>query len=99
MEERKIEKGTRLRDALFGSQPGTTVPVRELLASASFFNFLHWVALGGFCHPRSGWAAVNESGAMDQWRSGAKRVSAEAVVSEQLRNDMLWWRKMLSPRP
>ena len=98
MEERKIEKGLRSREALLGARPGSSVPARELLASVSFLNFFRWVAPGGFCHLRYGWDAVNESGAMDQWRSGAKGAPAQAAATEQLRNDMLWRRKILSPR-
>ena len=66
IEERTIEKGVRLCEELFGAQPGTAVPARELIASVSFLGFLHWVTPGGFCHRRSGWVAVNEPGAMDQ---------------------------------
>ena len=47
MEGRKIEEGLRLREALYGARPGSTVPAREFLASVSFLNFLHWVARGG----------------------------------------------------
>ena len=41
MEERKVGKGTRLREAWFGAQPGTTMPAGELLALFTFLNFLH----------------------------------------------------------
>ena len=99
MEERKIENGVRLREALFGAQPGSTVPARGLLASVSFLNFLDLVVPGGFCHLRSGWDSVNESGATDRRIAGAKRVFAQAAASEELRYDMLGRRKMLPPRP
>ena len=46
----------------------------------SFLNFLRWIAPGGFRHLRSGWDSANESGAMDQWGSGAKGSSAHGVA-------------------
>ena len=91
--------GVRLREALFGAQPGSTVPARGFLASESFLNFLHLVVPGGFCHLRSGWDSVNESGATDRRIAGEKRTFAQAAVSEELRYDTLWRRKMLSSRP
>ena len=62
-------------------------------------NFLRWVVPGGSCHLRSGRNAVSESGVMELWRTGGRRASALAAISEGLRNDMVWWRKMLSTRP
>ena len=38
---------------------------------------------------RSGWNAVNESGVMDLRKTGARRASAVAALSEDLRNDMV----------
>ena len=99
MEERKVSKGLRLREEMFGAPPGSEMSARTLLACASFPNSLRWVIPGGFCHLRSGWNAVNESGVMDLWRAGARRASAAAAVSEDLRNEMAWWREMLSTRP
>ena len=89
LEERKKEKGMRLRAEIFEASPGSELPARTLLATASFLNFLHRVAPKGFCHLRSGWGAVGESGAMEQWRSGVRRATAQAVVTEQLRSDAL----------
>ena len=99
MEGRKVDKGIRLREEIFEARPGTTMQARDLLASVSFSNFLRWVFPGGFCHLRSVWGAVNESGAMGQWGAGVKRAPAVAAVTEDLRNDMVWWRKMLPTRP
>ena len=99
MEGRRVDKGLRLRDEIFEARPGTTTQARDLLASVSFLNFLRWVFPGGFCHLRSGWGAVNESGAMGQWGAGVKRAPAVAAVTEDPRNDMVWWRKMLPTRP
>ena len=62
-------------------------------------NFLGRVIPGGLCQLRSGWDAVDESGITDQWRSGSKRANVEAVLTEQLRGDMDWWRRMLSAHP
>ena len=98
MEERNVEKGFRLREAISESRPGATMQDRDLLVAASSLNFLRWVVPGGFRHLRSGWDAANESGVMNLWRAGAKRASAVAAISEDLRNDMAWRRKMLSPR-
>ena len=99
MQERKVEKGLRLREGVFESRSGATMGARDLLATASYLNFLHWVAPGGFCHLRSGWDVADEAGVMVSWRSGAKRAAAVAAMSENLRNDMVWRLKMLSPRP
>ena len=99
MEERKVSEGPRLRKEIFGASPGSEMSARTLLASACFLNFLHRVIPGGFCDLRSGRGAVNESGAMDLWRPGRSRSSAQAKVAEQPRNDMLRRRKMLSARP
>ena len=96
MEERKVLEGPRPREEIFGASLGSEMSARSLLDSASFLNFRYWVIPGGVCHVRSGWGAVNESGAMDLWRPGRSRSSAQAKVAEQLRNDMLRRRKMLS---
>ena len=48
---------------------------------------------------RSGWYAVNESGVMDLWRSGARRASAAATASEDLRNALACRWKTLRTRP
>ena len=81
MEERKVEEGLRLREGIFEPVPGASMQARGLLAAVSFLNFLQWVAPGGFCHPRSGWNAANESGAVDLWRHGARRAVADAVIT------------------
>ena len=99
MEERKVEKGLRLRAGIFESEPGASMQARVLLATVSYLTFLQWVAPGGFRHLRSGWNAVNESGAMDLRRPGARRAAPDAVISEDLRNDMAWWWEMLRARP
>ena len=99
MEERKVEKGIRVREGIFESRPGATVPARDLLPAVSYLNFLRSAIPGGFCHLRSGWDAVNESGVMELRSTGARRASALATVSEDLRNDVAWRRKMLSTRP
>ena len=78
MEERKVLEGLRLREAIFGATPGSGMSARTLLPSASLLNFLRWVISGWCFHLRSVWGAVNESGAMDQWRSGRRRPSAQA---------------------
>ena len=98
-EERKVSEGPRLREEILGASPGSEMSARASLAFASFLNFLHWVIPGGFCDLRPGRGAANESGAMDLWRPGRSRSSAEARVPEQLSNDMLRRRKMLSARP
>ena len=54
----------RMREEIFEATPGSEFPARTLLATASCLNCLHWVAPGGFCHLRSGWGALNQSGAM-----------------------------------
>ena len=94
LEERKVERGLRLREEVFGVHPGAVLPARGLLATASFLN-LHWVAPGGLRHLRSGWDAVNESGVMKLRRAGTRAASAVVLVSEALRNDMVWRWKML----
>ena len=99
METRKVEKGLRLRESIFGSEPGASMQARDLLATASYLIFLQWVAPGGFRHLRSGWNAVNVSGVMDLRRPGARRAAADAAISEDLRNDMAWWWEMLRARP
>ena len=66
LEERKIVKGMRLREEIFGSTPCSESPARALLATVSFLNFMRWPVAGSFCHMRSGWGAANESGAMEQ---------------------------------
>ena len=70
LEERKVEEGLRPCEEIFGAQLGAVVPARDLLATVSFLNFLHWVIPGGFCHLMSGWDAVNESGV---WTCGEPR--------------------------
>ena len=99
VEARNVLKGMRQREEIFGALPASEMSARTLLATASFLGFLRWVIPGGFCHLRPGWGAVNESGAMGQWRSGRSRPSALAKVTEQLRNDTLWRRGMLSALP
>ena len=99
MEEAKVAKGQRLCEEIAGANPGSEVSARDLLASVSFLNFLHWVVPGGFCHLRSGWDAVNGSGVMDLWRAGVRSPSTTVAISETLRNDMVWWWKMLEHRP
>ena len=99
MEERKVEEGLRICEALFGCQPGSSAPAQELLASISFLNLLRWIAPGGFSHLRSGWDSANESGAMGRKRAGTKGLSARAAATEELRNDMAWRSLMLESRP
>ena len=99
MGERAAEEGLRLREALSGARLGSAVPAPGFLAPVSFLNFLHCVAPGGFCRLRSGRGGVNEPGAMDKGESGAKRASAHAAATEELRNEMLWRRRTPSPRP
>ena len=65
VENRRVEKGLRRREGIVGARPGTAILARGLLASASFLNFLRWVAPCDFCHLRSRWDAANKSGAMD----------------------------------
>ena len=67
MEGRKVEKGLRLCEGISESRPGATAQARDLLSTASYLNFLHWVAPGGFCRQRSGRHAVNESRATELW--------------------------------
>ena len=83
-----IGKGARQREEIFGATSGSELPARTLLATVSFLNFLRWVVPGGFRHLRPGWGAVNESGAMDQWRAGVRQAAAQASVTEELRRDM-----------
>ena len=71
LEERKVGKGLRLREEVFSVRPGAMFPARDLLATVSFLNFLHWVIPGGFRQLRPGRDAVNESGVMEMWRAGA----------------------------
>ena len=66
LEERQVQRGTRLREEIFEASPGPEAPARALLASVSCLNFLRWVIPGGFCHLRSGRDAVNASGAVDR---------------------------------
>ena len=99
LEVRKVQKSSRLCEELFEASPGSRVSARSLLATVPFSNFLEWVIPVGFRHLRSGWGAADESGIMDQWMSGSKRANMDAVLSEQLRSDVLWWRKMLSALP
>ena len=99
MEGRKVGRGLRLREGIFECRPGATMQARDLLSAVSYLSFLHCVVPGGFCHLRSGWNAANESGVMDPRRTGARRASAATAISEDLRNDMAWWRKMLATRP
>ena len=54
LEAREGEKGPRLRKKILEDRPGSEMPARSQLASASFLNFLHQVVPGGFCHLRSG---------------------------------------------
>ena len=63
-------KGLRLREGIFEARPGTFMQARDLLASASFLNFLRWLVPGVFWRLRSGWDAANESGASRRlpWR-------------------------------
>ena len=70
LEERQVEEGLRLREEIVGAQLGAVAPARDLLATVSFLNFLHWVIPGGFCHLMSGWDAVDESGV---WTCGEPR--------------------------
>ena len=99
MEKRKIEKGPCICEALLECRPGSTAPAPELLASAPFLNLLHCVAPGGFSHIRSGWDSANESGAMDQWRSGTKGPPTQAAATVELRNDMARRYRTLTSRP
>ena len=99
MEESKVAKGQRLCEEVINTCSGAEMSARELLAAVSFLNFLHWVAPGGFCHLRSGWDTVNRSGIMDLWRAGARSPSVSVAIPEDLRNDMVWWWRMLERRP
>ena len=99
MEENKVIKGQRLCEEVINAVPGSEMSARDLLATVSFLNFLHWVIPGGFCHLRSGWDTVNQSGIMDLWRAGARTPAVSVAVPEALRNDMVWWWRMLERRP
>ena len=99
LEEKNVEKALGLRQGLFSLNAGSAESARALSSTASFLNFLQWVAAGVFRRLRSGWFAVNETGAMKSRRNGDGRAEAGAVASDGLRNDMLWRREMLRARP
>ena len=94
-----LRQGASLRLGASSLSSGSTMSARAPLSSVSFPNFLQWVAPGGFCHLRSGWDAVNATGAKGVWRAGEGRAESQAVVSEALRNNTLGGWKMLSARP
>ena len=79
-EERKIHKGLGLREELFEASSGSELSARALPATLFFLSFLRFAAPGGFCYLRSGWDAANDSGAMDQWKSGIKGTNAQPVA-------------------
>ena len=87
-----------MRQDIFGLQADSTAPERFLLSLASLLNFIPWVAPGGsrlLLHART---VVNDPGIMESWRSGASCAETQVVVTKELRNDMLWWRRALEAR-
>ena len=92
--DKNLSKGMTLRQEFLGLQPDSTVAARSPLSSGSF-NFNQWIAPGGFCHLRTGWNVVNDSGIMGAWRSGAGRAETQVVVTKELRNDVLRRRRAL----
>ena len=52
--EEKLDKGQELRLRVASMKSGASAPVLEAPQTASILNFRQWLALGGFCHLRSG---------------------------------------------
>ena len=49
-----MTQGMYLRQKIFRLQSVSSVSERGILSSASFLNFIRWIAQGGFCHLRRG---------------------------------------------
>ena len=98
-EDKKLARGMTLHQEMFGLRPESTLSARTLPSSASFLNFIQWATPGGFCHLRHGWNVFAGSGIMELQRPGGGCAETHVVVAEELREGMLWWSKVLEPRP
>ena len=98
IEGKTLSKGMKLRQEIFGLRPDTTAPARSLLSSAASLSSTQGIGPGGRCHLRRGGNVVNDSRIMATWRPGDARADSQSGVTEELRRDMLRWRKGLGSR-
>ena len=88
-----------LCDAIMGLRSGSLLSARTALAAASFLKFFQWDAPGCSSDLLSSWEIVNDSGVMDKWSAGVRKVNRLVGATEKFRNDMCWRRRSLEASP